>query len=61
MSGKESIKKWVLGMGASVRVLEPRKLREEVIEEGEEVVGDVWLKIKSDVISTGFNVTINIY
>ncbi len=38
MSGKESIKKWVLGMGASVRVLEPRKLREEVIEEG----GSCW-------------------
>ncbi|PEB53575.1 transcriptional regulator [Bacillus cereus] len=38
MSGKESIKKWVLGMGASVRVLEPRKLREEVIEEGRKLI-----------------------
>ena len=40
MSGKESIKKWILGMGASVRVLEPKGLREEVVEEGG-VVGDV--------------------
>jgi predicted DNA-binding transcriptional regulator YafY len=38
MSGKESIKKWVLGMGASVRVLEPRKLREEVIEESQKLI-----------------------
>ncbi|MED2692249.1 helix-turn-helix transcriptional regulator [Bacillus toyonensis] len=38
MSGKESIKKWILGMGASVRVVEPRKLREEVIEEGRKLI-----------------------
>lgn len=38
MSGKESIKKWILGMGASVRVLEPGGLREEVIEEGRKLI-----------------------
>ncbi|MHA4260500.1 transcriptional regulator [Bacillus cereus] len=38
MSGKESIKKWILGMGASVRVVEPKELREEVIEEGRKLI-----------------------
>ncbi|TBX54820.1 transcriptional regulator [Bacillus mycoides] len=38
MSGKESIKKWILGMGASVRVVEPRLLREEVVEEGRKLL-----------------------
>ncbi|MGX5554319.1 MULTISPECIES: helix-turn-helix transcriptional regulator [Bacillus cereus group] len=38
MSGKESIKKWILGMGASVRVLEPGGLREEVVEEGRKLL-----------------------
>ncbi|GAB6563923.1 helix-turn-helix transcriptional regulator [Bacillus mobilis] len=38
MSGKESIKKWILGMGASVRVVEPKGLREEVVEEGRKLL-----------------------
>ncbi|MDR4194815.1 transcriptional regulator [Bacillus cereus] len=46
MSGKESIKKWVLGMGASVRVLEPRELREEVVEEGRKLLEMYGLKLK---------------
>ncbi|MFD3449426.1 helix-turn-helix transcriptional regulator [Microbacteriaceae bacterium 4G12] len=38
MSGKESIKKWILGMGASVKVVEPASLREEMIEEGRKLL-----------------------
>lgn len=38
MSGKESIKKWVIGMGASVKVVEPKELREEIIEEGRKLL-----------------------
>ncbi|PFA22238.1 transcriptional regulator [Bacillus cereus] len=38
MSGKESIKKWILGMGASVKIVEPKSLREEIIEEGRELL-----------------------
>ncbi|GGE54807.1 helix-turn-helix transcriptional regulator [Priestia taiwanensis] len=34
MSGKESAKKWILGMGASVKVMEPIALRDEIMEEG---------------------------
>ena len=38
MSGKESIKKWILGMGASVKVIAPKFLREEIIEEGRKLL-----------------------
>lgn len=38
MSGKESIKKWILGMGASARVVAPKFLREEIIEEGRKLL-----------------------
>ncbi|MGG2093475.1 WYL domain-containing protein [Bacillus sp. S13(2024)] len=38
MSGKESIKKWILGMGASARVVAPKHLREEIIEEGRKLL-----------------------
>lgn len=38
MSGKESIKKWILGMGASVKVLAPKSLREEIMEEGRKLL-----------------------
>lgn len=39
MSGKEPIKKWILGMGASVKVIAPKSLREEIIEEGRKLLG----------------------
>lgn len=38
MSGKESVKKWICGMGACVKVLEPVSLREEIIEESKKVL-----------------------
>ncbi|MCP8970904.1 helix-turn-helix transcriptional regulator [Ectobacillus ponti] len=33
MNGKQSIKKWILSMGAAVRVLEPAELQAELVEE----------------------------
>lgn len=33
MSGKESIKKWIRSMGTNAKVLEPKSLRDEMIEE----------------------------
>lgn len=44
MSGKESIKKWILGMGASVKVIAPKSLREEIIEEGRKLLQVYGLK-----------------
>lgn len=38
MSGKESVKKWILGMGASVKIVKPVSLREEIIEEGRKLL-----------------------
>ncbi|MDG4657538.1 WYL domain-containing transcriptional regulator [Ectobacillus antri] len=38
MNGKESVKKWILGMGAKVKVLEPASLRKEIIEEGRKLL-----------------------
>ncbi|MFZ7805578.1 helix-turn-helix transcriptional regulator [Bacillus thuringiensis] len=39
MSGKESIKKWILGMGAAVEVMKPDSLREDIIQEGKKLLG----------------------
>lgn len=38
MSGKESIKKWILGMGAAVEVIKPDNLREDIIQEGRKLL-----------------------
>ncbi|PFM63678.1 transcriptional regulator [Bacillus cereus] len=38
MSGKESIKKWILGMGAAVEVIRPDSLREDIIQEGRKLL-----------------------
>lgn len=38
MSGKESVKKWILGMGSSVKVVKPLSLREEIIEEARKLL-----------------------
>ncbi|OZI12966.1 transcriptional regulator [Bacillaceae bacterium SAS-127] len=38
MSGKESIKKWILGMGASAKVVAPKFLQEEIIEESRKLL-----------------------
>ncbi|WP_369900858.1 helix-turn-helix transcriptional regulator [Bacillus manliponensis] len=38
MSGEESVKKWILGMGASVKIVEPKELREKIIEEGRKLL-----------------------
>ncbi|MFJ8452469.1 helix-turn-helix transcriptional regulator [Bacillus paramycoides] len=38
MSGKESIKKWILSMGASVRVVGPLDLRDEVVGESRKLI-----------------------
>jgi predicted DNA-binding transcriptional regulator YafY len=32
-SGRDDVKRWILGYGAEAKVLEPRDLREEIIEE----------------------------
>ena len=34
MSGKNSVKKWILGMGSSVKVIKPEGMRDEIVEEG---------------------------
>ncbi|ASL63662.1 hypothetical protein FORC47_0817 [Bacillus cereus] len=39
MSGKSSIKKWILGMGNSVKVIKPEGMRDEIIEEGRKMLG----------------------
>ncbi|MDH2879774.1 helix-turn-helix transcriptional regulator [Bacillus cytotoxicus] len=38
MSGKESIKKWILGMGANVKIVEPKNLRGEIVEESKKLL-----------------------
>lgn len=38
MSGKESIKKWIFGMGAAVEVIRPDSLREDIIKEGRKLL-----------------------
>ncbi|BCC45545.1 WYL domain-containing protein [Bacillus cereus] len=38
MSGKESIKKWILGMGAAVEVIKPDSLRKDIIQEGRKLL-----------------------
>ncbi|GLV65017.1 DNA-binding protein [Bacillus mycoides] len=38
MSGKESIKKWILSMGAAVEVIRPDSLREDIIKEGRKLL-----------------------
>ncbi|HDR7221632.1 transcriptional regulator [Bacillus toyonensis] len=38
MSGKESIKKWILGMGAAVEVIKPDSFREDMIKEGRKLL-----------------------
>lgn len=38
MSGKESIKKWILGMGAAVEVIKPDSLKEDIIQEGRKLL-----------------------
>ncbi|PFL36397.1 transcriptional regulator [Bacillus thuringiensis] len=39
MSGKSSVKKWILGMGGSVKVIKPEGMRGEIIEEGRKMLG----------------------
>ncbi|MGN4614834.1 helix-turn-helix transcriptional regulator [Bacillus cereus group sp. MYBK71-2] len=39
MSGKSSVKKWILGMGSSVKVMKPEGMRGEIIEEGRRMLG----------------------
>ncbi|WP_151035301.1 helix-turn-helix transcriptional regulator [Bacillus wiedmannii] len=39
MSGKSSVKKWILGMGGSVKVIRPEGMREEIVEEGRRILG----------------------
>ncbi|PGX55646.1 transcriptional regulator [Bacillus anthracis] len=39
MSGKSSVKKWILGMGSSVKVIKPEGMRGEIIEEGRKMLG----------------------
>ncbi|HFK1458740.1 TPA: helix-turn-helix transcriptional regulator [Bacillus cereus] len=39
MSGKSSVKKWILGMGSSVKVIKPEGMRDEIIEEGQRMLG----------------------
>lgn len=38
MSGKESIKKWILGMGAAVEVIKPDSFRDDMIKEGRKLL-----------------------
>ncbi|MDM5461153.1 helix-turn-helix transcriptional regulator [Bacillus cereus] len=38
MSGKESIKKWILGMGAAVEVIKPDNFRDDMIKEGRKLL-----------------------
>lgn len=38
MNGKGTTKKWILGMGAHIQVLEPPSLREEIIKENEKLL-----------------------
>ncbi|MEA1011854.1 WYL domain-containing protein [Bacillus cereus] len=39
MSGKGSVKKWILGMGGSVKVVKPEGIRNEIVEEGRRMLG----------------------
>ncbi|KAB2392519.1 helix-turn-helix transcriptional regulator [Bacillus cereus] len=39
MSGKSSVKKWILGMGGSVKVVKPEGIRNEIVEEGRRMLG----------------------
>ena len=35
--GLEEIKRWILGFGSQIKVLEPKKLREQIKKEAEEI------------------------
>ncbi|MDZ4478283.1 helix-turn-helix transcriptional regulator [Bacillus cereus] len=39
LSGKSSVKKWILGMGGSVKVIKPEGMKEEIVEEGRRMLG----------------------
>ncbi|MDG4658195.1 WYL domain-containing protein [Ectobacillus antri] len=46
MKGRQSVKKWILSMGASVSVIEPIELKEEIIEEHMKVLRAYGIVVK---------------